>query len=78
MERLHFTFDKQNTLHEKEMLMLGERCHKLDSMLQAAVKEKHNLVSSAAKKDKEIDELMKKQDYLRSNVRLVYFDLSRP
>lgn len=51
--------------------MLGERCHKLDSQLQAAVKEKNSLASTTAKKDKEIDELMRKQDVLRSNVRVV-------
>jgi hypothetical protein len=68
MERLQTNFEKQNTFHEKEMLMLGERCHKLDAQLQAAVKEKNSLASVTAKKDKEIDELMRKQDVLRSNV----------
>jgi hypothetical protein len=72
MERMQCAFEKQNTLHEKEMLMVGERCVRLDSLLQASLKEKNNLSSTTAKKDKEIDELMRKQDVLRINVCSLY------
>lgn len=68
MERMETNFERQLTMHEKEMLMLGERCHKLDFQLQTALKEKSGIVSSSAAKDKEIDELKKRLDAMRSKV----------
>lgn len=62
------TYEKQLALHEKEMNILGDRCHKLDYQLQASIKEKNSLATTSVAKDREIEDLKHRQGLLRNKV----------
>ena len=62
--------------YEREMHNLTEKLSKLEGQLQMVVKEKNNLTSTAAAKEKEILELLHKQTMLKSNVIFVLLSSS--
>lgn len=54
---------------QKEMQLLDDKMHKLDSHLQLALKEKNALISANIHKDKEIANLLHTQTALKANVK---------
>ncbi|KAJ3313935.1 hypothetical protein HDU76_002504, partial [Blyttiomyces sp. JEL0837] len=54
--------------HRREIALLEEKLHKLDSNLQNSIKERNNLASIAAAKEREMAELLSRQTALRSNL----------
>ena len=55
-------------MHRKEIQMLEDRLFKADSLLQNTIKEKNSIASQAVAKEKELNELLRRQTYLKANV----------
>ncbi|KAJ3106208.1 hypothetical protein HDU97_006841 [Phlyctochytrium planicorne] len=67
-ERWQDQYQKASLEHQKTVAQYEERLHKLDSLLQKAMKEKTALSSMAISKDKELSDLSRRQTLLKANL----------
>ncbi|KAJ3291623.1 hypothetical protein HDU79_002193 [Rhizoclosmatium sp. JEL0117] len=61
-------YERQIIAHQREMHLLEERLNRLDVSLKEATREKNSLASTAAAKEKELAEMTRRHNLLKSNL----------